>query len=77
MPRSKRDRGRPLKNKYPPRIDASPEEIAEAFFSFPANRPVKSKDSYRCADCGAEVNYPDTLYNDGRCEKCHKAVPAA
>ena len=77
MPRKKRERGRPIKNKYPPRIDASPEAIAEAFFSVPANTPVKADADYRCVGCQREVNYPDTLYNDGRCEKCHKAVAAA
>ncbi len=77
MPRKKREIGRPLKNKYPPRIDASPEAIAVAFFSVPAKTTVKANANYRCVDCQREVNYSDTLYNDGRCEKCHKAVAAA
>ena len=32
MPRPKKERGRPMENKLPPRIDATPEAIAEAFF---------------------------------------------
>ena len=27
--------------------------------------------TYRCVDCEREVNYPETLYRDGRCESCH------
>ena len=77
MPRRKKERGRPLHRKYPPRIDATPEEIAEAMFSVPISRirELESKTEYRCVDCGEEVNYPDTLYNDGKCETCHFSVP--
>ena len=32
MPRKKKERGRPVEKGYPPRIDATPEEIAQAFF---------------------------------------------
>ena len=31
---------------------------------------------YRCTDCKKAVHYPDTLYQDGRCETCHAAVAA-
>ena len=51
MPRSKRERRRPLKHRYPPRIDASPEAIAEAFFSVPADTPARADADYRCVDC--------------------------
>ena len=71
MPRKKKERGRPMALKYPPRIDATPEEIAHAVLN--AGRPkgpVKARE-YHCADCGREVNYPETLYRDGRCEGCH------
>ena len=72
--RRKREKGRPLKHRYPPRIDATPEQIARAFFGTPPNSKVKAHTEYRCVDCKQEVNYPDTLHNDGRCEKCHKVA---
>ena len=34
MARPKKELGRPVENKLPPRIDATPEKIAEAFFRF-------------------------------------------
>ena len=77
MPRKKKERGRPMKQGYPPRIDATAEEIAQAMFSVPADRDwdyQKSGPEYRCVDCKQTVNYPDTLYRDGRCETCHAAV---
>jgi hypothetical protein len=64
-------RGRPAR-KYPPRIDATPEEIARTVLN--SGRPkarVKSQD-YRCCGCGREVHYPETLYRDGRCPECHR-----
>ena len=48
----KKPRGRPMKKGYPPRIDATPEEIARAVLK--GGRPtgrVKSRD-YRCGACG-------------------------
>ena len=77
MPKRKKERGRPMEHKYPPRIDATAEEIAQAMFSVPADRDweyLKSEPEYRCVDCDKAVNYPDTLYQDGRCETCHAAV---
>ena len=35
MPDYKKERGRPLGRKYPPTIDATAEEIAQAMFSLP------------------------------------------
>ena len=67
-------RGRPVKKLCPPRIDATPEEIARAVLK--GGRPtgrVKSRD-YRCAACGRAVYYPETLHNDGRCPECHGAA---
>ena len=64
-------RGRPATRKYPPRIDATPEELARVVLN--GGRPkgsVKGLD-YRCAGCGREVQYPETLYRDGRCPECH------
>ena len=74
MPRPKKERGRPLGRRYPPRVDATAEEMAQAMFSLPANREwayMKSKPEYRCLDCGEEIYYPNTLYRDGRCGGCH------
>ena len=78
--REKKERGRPLKKLYPPRVDATPEDMAQAMFSLPAGRKWEYVEAgpkgtvYRCADCEREVHYPDTLYRDGRCETCHAVV---
>ena len=77
MPRRKKERGRPMKRGYAPRVDATAEEIAKAMFSLPADHQwqyMESEPEYRCVDCGQEVLYPDTLCQDGRCETCHSAV---
>lgn len=71
MPRKKKERGRPMERSYPPRIDATPEEIARALLSGPAVEV--GEEDYRCAECEREVRYPEILYRDGRCERCHKA----
>ena len=39
--REKKERGRPLKKLYPPRVDATPEDMAQAMFSLPAGRKWK------------------------------------
>lgn len=70
-------RGRPGR-KYPPRIDATAEEIGQAMFALPADHQWEYEKGegkvYRCVDCKREVWYPETLYRDGRCEKCKKAA---
>ena len=66
----KKPMGRPGR-KYPPRIDATPEEIARLVLK--GGRPkarVKGR-TYRCGACGRAVYYPETLYRDGRCPECH------
>ena len=40
--RKKKERGRPLERKYPPRVDATAEEIAQAMLT----APVKTKWEY-------------------------------
>ena len=68
-----------MKRGYAPRVDATPEEIAQAMFAMPENHDweyLKSEPEYRCSDCDKVVTYPDTLYQDGRCEPCHVAVRA-
>ncbi len=73
MPRKKKEMGRPSRP-LPPKIDATPEEIARAVLN--AGRPkgpVKAQD-YFCRDCKRQVAYPETLYRDGRCNDCHKVA---
>ncbi|MCY4623605.1 MAG: hypothetical protein OXC99_01145 [Chloroflexi bacterium] len=67
-------RGRPLGRTYPPRINATPEEIAARVLGAKPN-PVLKVRAYHCAVCERVVAYPETLYEDGRCETCH-ALPA-
>ena len=70
----KKERGRPMVRKYPPKIDATPEEVAKVLLNTgPVSGPVSGRDYY-CADCKRQVAYPETLYNDNRCESCHKAA---
>ena len=40
MPKRKKELGRPLKKRYPPRMDATPEEMAQAMFSLPRRSQV-------------------------------------
>ena len=68
-----------MTRKYPTRMDATVEEIAQVFFAMPVNHKWEYEESapeYRCSDCQREVGYPDTLHSDGRCEECHEAVAA-
>lgn len=69
MPRREKERGRPVA----PRIDATPEQIAAALFRMPADHQWQfersGRSEYRCVVCCREVHYPETLYNDGRCEE--------
>ena len=61
MPRKKTPRGRPSTRELPPRIDASPEEIARVVLN--AGRPkgpVKAH-KYYCRDCKRQVAFPETL----------------
>ena len=61
MTEQKNPQGRPAR-KYPPRIDATPEEIAYVVLN--AGRPkesVKDKD-YSCGGCEREVHYRDQDY---------------
>ena len=72
--RPKRARGRPMTKGYPPRIDATPEELAQAMFRAPPNLPIDTEKLYRCVECGREVNYPETLYRDNRCDGCTETL---
>ena len=68
--REKKPQGRPMEKGYPPRIDAAPEELARAMFRASPGIGVETDTVYRCKGCAREVNYPETLYRDGRCEGC-------
>lgn len=52
----------------PPRIDATPEEIARAILTAPC-KPVEYRE-YRCQVCGAIVEWPTVLFDGGQCERC-------
>ena len=69
MPKRKAERGRPMERRYPPRIDATPDEIARVMLSGTFLGGAKPT-AYECSHCGREVSYPETLYRDGRCEDC-------
>lgn len=60
--------------RYPPRTDATAEELAQALFAIPADHEWQfEKDEgmeYRCVGCGKAVHYPDTLYKGDLCETC-------
>ena len=72
MPRkTKKATGRPVRG-YPPRIDATPEQIANRVLTGGRPTTPSGRRTYRCADCRDSVRYPDTLHKDGRCSKCHK-----
>ena len=77
MARQKKNRGRPPVRFLPPRVDATPEEMAKALFALPSDhRWQYEQDSgkvYRCSVCEQAVHYPNTLYLDGRCEECREA----
>ena len=73
MSKRKKERGRPMKNLYPPRIDATPEQLVQAIFNTPPDAVFDERE-YRCSDCGCEVNYPETLHNNNRCSECHAAA---
>lgn len=57
----------------PPRIDMTPEEVAQAMFKVKGPLPpMKVVPAYYCAVCERRVRYPEILYRDGCCEQCHE-----
>lgn len=68
---TRKPKSRGPKNRYPPRIDATPEDLATLIFQGPMERG-KTQDVYTCGNCGRGVFYPEVLYDDGLCEQCHK-----
>ena len=74
MGRARKAKGRPRERLYPPRIDATPEQVAHVVLN--AGRPkgrLKPRDYY-CGGCNRQVSYPEILHDDGRCEVCHEAA---
>ena len=63
-----------MEHRYPPRIDATAEELAQALLRRPASRPWAyekgKKLEYRCRACEGPVHYPETLYKGGVCKNC-------
>ena len=79
MPRKKKPRGRPSRP-LPPRIDATPEEIAEMVLQVKPKRRFSDPPAqieYKCGECSRLVAYPETLYQDGLCWSCHDAAVRA
>lgn len=70
MPRRKKERGRPVKKRYPPRTDATVDELVTAFFAAGTGQSVDEDREYNCGGCGRGVYYPEVLYRDGRCADC-------
>ena len=73
MPRRKKERGRPMERGYPPRIDATPETIANVVLNAkrtPRFGSAPKRTEYRCVACDRTVSYPETLFCDGRCGDC-------
>ena len=73
-PRKRSKIGRPPRV-VPPKTDRTAGEIAQAMLSLPADHKFtyNAKTVYHCAVCKRMVEYPETLYRDGRCSKCRKA----
>ena len=72
MAKVKRARGRPARP-LPPRIDATPEQVARTLLQMPPPKETMESRTYSCASCGRAVTWPDILYDDQRCESCHAA----
>ena len=72
MPRKKKQRGRPPIRPLPPKADATPEELAWAFFKARPGDELDMPQKYLCRSYGEVVQFPNILYRDGRCEDCHK-----
>ena len=71
---------RPMTMRYPPRTDATAEELAQALFVLPQDPEWQHENDggteYRCVGCGEAVHYPDTLTRAGLCAPCQEALPS-
>ena len=70
MAERKRQRGRPSAHPLPPRADATPEELVQAFFQGKPGDELNFPTVYHCAECREEVSFPGVLYRDKRCKDC-------
>ena len=70
MAQQKRPRGRPRTTQLPPRADATPEELVQAFFQGKPGDELDLPMFYYCAECGEQVSFPEVLYRDKRCKDC-------
>ena len=66
----RRGRGRPPIRPLAPRADATPEELAKAFFKGKPGDELDFPMIYHCAGCQRVVSFPEILYRDNRCEDC-------
>ena len=78
MPRTKKGPGRsPTGRPLPPKVDATMEDMAKAMFAMPADHEWQYEKGegkvYQCKECERVVTFPETLNQDGLCEKCHPA----
>ena len=66
-----------MKRKYPLGLTLLQTNSLKRCSAYPpttnGNTRKNGAPEYRCAACGREVHYPDTLDRDGRCEDCHTA----
>ena len=75
MPKKKKERGRPPAQPLPPRIEATPEQLARAMFAMPPGHKWKYLEDdgvaeYQCAQCERLVRYPEVLTDTGLCSEC-------
>ena len=70
MPRKKKPRGRPPIHPLPPKADATPEELARAFFQGKLGDEAGFPTVYKCGQCQRVVAFPEVLYRDKRCGDC-------
>ena len=70
MAERKRQRGRPPTSPLPPKADATPEELVQAFFQGNPGDELDFPMVYYCAECGDQVSFPEVLYRDKRCNSC-------
>ena len=54
-------------------MDITPEQLTHKVLGSgkPDQKGPEGK-AYCCISCGKEVAYPDTLFDDGKCQQCHQ-----
>lgn len=80
MPGRKKERGRPPSKTLPPRIQATPEQLAQAMFAMSADHKWKylggKETDYRCGRCENPVSYQEVLSRVGLCQGCEALAKA-